>query len=235
MEGTYSAEGPSYCPPWSISTLTPSHAAYLQLPDNDHGCQRHSDSPIPESQGKLWHGTLAKGLSTTLLDLVLTAEATAGFFFLAFTQSQIRSGLSAFAASIRSLIIVSHLGVSPKNNLPHWISHWHLLLRVTQTHTSTSATTLKVGVGSSANPSCDDDPRYHPGHPQPSPLLLSLPTRWLLDEATISPSPHPISTLIPAPWPGLLCLSFLYLCSQRLWHLGPADPGETALPGLAVS
>lgn len=137
-------------------------------------------------------------------------------FLLAFTQSQIRSGLSAFAASIRSLITVSHLGVSPKNNLPHLMSHWHLLLRVTQTHTSTSATTLKVGVGSSANPSCDDDPRYHPGHPQPSPLLLSLPTRWLLDEATVSPSPHPISTFIPAPWLGLLCLSFVYLCSQRL-------------------
>ena len=91
-------------------------------------------------------------------------------FLLAFTQSQIRSGLSACAASIRSLVIVSHLAVSP-NNLPHLISHWHLLLRVTQTHTSTSATTLKVGVGSSANASCDDDPRYHPGHPQPSPLL----------------------------------------------------------------
>lgn len=68
-------------------------------------------------------------------------------------------------------MIVSHLGVSPKNNLPHLISHWHLLLRVTQTHTSTSAATLKVGVGSSANPSCDDDARHHPAHPQPSPLL----------------------------------------------------------------
>ena len=47
--------------------------------------------------------------------------------------------------------------------------------------------------------------------------------RWS-HHLTLSPphrSPH------PAPWPGLLCLSFLHLCSQMLWHLGPADPGET--------
>ena len=42
---------------------------------------------------------------------------------------------------------------------------------MTQTHASTSAATLKAGVGSLANPSCDDDVRHRPAHPQPSPLL----------------------------------------------------------------
>ena len=47
---------------------------------------------------------------------------------------------------------------------------------------------------------------------------MSLPPRWLLDEATISPSPHPIAALILLLGQGF-CVYPFYICVLRCFDI----------------